>query len=271
MTSNVAVIMSVYKTDCLEKFKISVNSILSQDYLSDLYLYRDGPVSEGIDDFLDEISCHENVRLYRSDVNKGLAHALNYIIDKVVENGGYEYIARMDSDDISYVNRISTQVSFLEKNIDVDVCGTSCKEVGASYAVEEKHLPPNHEELLNFSMTRCPFVHPTVMFRAKIFEAGVRYPVNTTLTEDMALWFCLLKIGYKFSNINEVLLEYYLDENTIYRRKGIKKAWSEVSIRMKNMVQLNKTSLLNVTLILSRFCFHLAPAWMIKLAYKYAR
>lgn len=109
------------------------------------------------------------------------------------------------------------------------------------------------------------------MFRSVVFIAGNRYGTDTTLTEDMELWFSLLKKGYRFGNINEVLLDYRLNENTIERRKGTDKAWSEVRIRISNMFALNKFSLKNLLLICSRILFHVMPSTLIKLAYKKAR
>ncbi|HEC3079442.1 TPA: glycosyl transferase, partial [Escherichia coli] len=167
--------------------------------------------------------------------------------------------------------RLKVQLNFLESNTDIDVLGTSCREFGASFALKEKHLPTSHDELKDFSITRCPFIHPTVVFRRRVFDKGYRYPIHTTFTEDMALWFDLLNAGFKFSNINEVLLDYRLSENTVNRRKGIKKALSEIKVRFHNMISLKQVSVWNVTMIFARIIFHLMPNFLVKLAYKNAR
>ncbi|MFT6985485.1 MAG: glycosyltransferase involved in cell wall biosynthesis [Psychromonas sp.] len=269
----VAVIMSVYRSDSLEYLKDAINSILTQTFNKlTLFIYRDGAVPIEIDEYLSCIrSKNGNVILLISEQNSGLANALNKLIDTVVLDGSFSYVARMDSDDISRPERLIKQVDFFVNNQDIDVCGTSCREFGATYALDEKHLPKTHEELLDFSVTRCPFIHPSVMFRSSVFTDGNRYPTDTAFTEDMALWFNLLKKGYRFGNINEVLLDYRLNENTIERRKGIDKALSEVRIRTSNMFALGKFSLRNVVLIYSRILFHLLPSSLVKLAYKKAR
>lgn len=270
---NVVVIMSVYRYDSLVYLKQAVHSIISQSYQSTtLFIFRDGPVDIKVDEYLNQISkdC-SSVNYLTSEKNCGLAVALNRLIDVILEDGKADYVARMDSDDISRIDRISKQVGFFSNNPQVDVCGTSCHEFGASYALDIKHLPETHEELLSFSVSRCPFIHPSVMFRASVFKDGNRYPENTTLTEDMAFWFELLKKGYKFANINEVLLDYRLTENTIDRRKGLGKAFSEVWIRTINMIALKQYSLKNVFLISSRIVFHLLPTKLLKFAYKRAR
>ncbi|QXW28241.1 glycosyltransferase [Aeromonas sanarellii] len=266
-SKKVAVIMSVYKNDKLVFLTDAVDSILNQSYECDFFIYRDGLVDESIQAYLDHLSNNPRVNIFSSDVNHGLAFALNNLIDKVIERK-YDYIARMDSDDISRPERLSKQIEFLDKNIDIGVCGTSCKEFGASYSLAEKHLPQSHNELVDFSIVRCPFIHPTVVFRIGVFSDGVRYPTKTHFTEDMALWFHLLKNGVKFYNINEVLLEYRLDELTIARRHGFDKAKSEFSLRIKNMLEMRKVSIRNVVMISSRLAFHILPISIMKWMYK---
>lgn len=271
--SNIAVIMSVYRSDSLDYLKDAINSILTQTFKEfTLFIYRDGSVSTEIDEYLSSIdSKNQNIKLIISDENTGLANALNTLIDIVILDRSFTHIARMDSDDISREKRFEKQICFFENNSEVDVAGTSCREFGSTYALDEKHLPTTHQELLNFSITRCPFIHPSVMFRLSVFEEGNRYPIHTAFTEDMALWFNLLKNGYRFGNLNEILLDYRLNEDTVERRKGFAKALSEVRIRTENMFALKQFSIKNLTLIFSRIIFHLLPTSVVKFAYKKAR
>lgn len=273
MKKNVAVIMCVYRSDSLEYLKVAVESILDQSYKQiSLFIYRDGEVPSDIEDFLSKLIIDNNrVQLYCFNVNQGLAHGLNYLIDIIVGNGLFDYIARMDSDDISRFERIEKQVAFLEKNLDIDVCGSSCREFGASFALEEKKLPQLHSSLIDYSITHCPFIHPTVMFRSYVFKSNIRYPTDTSLTEDMAFWFILLEQGYKLANLDDVLLEYRLNENTLKRRKGIGKAFGEFKLRIKHMFRLKRVSIKNIILVSFRLFFHLMPTFVLKLLYKYCR
>lgn len=271
--SKVAVIMSVYRSDDLFFFKQAVDSILNQTYRDlTLFIYRDGIVENKIHGFIKELILSDNRVIYiESSTNNGLAFALNHLIDIVIAESDYEFIARMDSDDISLPMRISKQVAFLLSHPNVHVCGTSCKEFGAEFALNEKHLPQNHSDLLDFSIIRCPFIHPSVMFRKSVFESGIRYPSNTSLTEDMGLWILLLKNGFIFHNINEILLDYRINNATMKRRYGFKKAISEFKSRFLFMIQLNRVTVPNVFGVFSRLIFHLLPASLMKLVYKYVR
>lgn len=269
-TKQVAVIMSVYQSDRAEFLVQAIESVLSQRDIVDLYIYRDGPVGDDLQSILESYEMNDSVQCFYSENNLGLAFSLNILIDRVV-NSKYEFIARMDSDDICRDRRFLKQVGFLSNNPDISVCGTFCHEFGASYALDTKCLPTDHQSLLNFSISRCPFIHPSVMFRSSIFKTGVRYPVDTALTEDMALWFQLLQLGFKFANLSEPLLDYRLTEDTVSRRKGGDKAMSEFIIRFKYMFILKKVSLSNIIKIFSRLLFHILPVSMLKLAYKVFR
>lgn len=271
-TPKVAIIMSVYRSDNLAYLQMAVDSIINQSYHNlVLFIYRDGCVPKNVNEYLSFLTKNPKIKLILNDDNLGLAYALNNLIDVVIQEKSYEYIARMDSDDISRLDRILKQVNYLEHNGNIDVCGTSCREFGASFALPEKHLPQSPEELLDFSITHCPFIHPTVMFRASIFNENIRYPLNTSFTEDMALWFVLLNHNFNFGNLNDILLDYRLNEGTLTRRSGIKKATSEFTIRFKNMFTLKRVNVKNIILIGSRLFFHLLPPYLMKMAYKRSR
>lgn len=268
----VAVIMSVYKSDALVYFQEAVESILKQDYPNiTIFLFCDGPLHSEVNCYIETLSIKENVYIIRSQKNIGLASALNALIETVLRDSKYEFIARMDSDDISRRSRLSKQVEYMVQNDNIDVCGTSCREFGADFCLEEKHLPVDHTDLLDFSIARCPFIHPTVIFRRRVFESGVRYPTSTQLTEDMALWFNLLSQGFKFSNLSEVLLDYRVNNGMLKRRQGFGKAISEIKIRAKYMVKLHRVNLTNILLISARLFFHLMPQTLMSLVYKKVR
>lgn len=265
----VAVIMSVYISDQLPNIKLAVNSILQQEYINIvLYIYLDGPVDNDVEQYMRFIDERfSSILLIKNKFNKGLACALNALIDEVMSNENICYIARMDSDDISRPERISRQVKFLEEN-QVDVVGGYCREFGSTFSLNKKMVPLEHHEIVKFSITRCPLIHPTVMFRREVFiSKSVRYPESTKFTEDMALWFLMLSKGFKFANIPQVLLDYRLSEDTVKRRKGLDKCISEVKLRTKYMFLLKEVSLYNIVIISSRFVFHLMPSDAMKYLY----
>ncbi|HAS1027094.1 glycosyltransferase [Enterobacter cloacae] len=270
MAGKLAVIMSIYKSDDPEALRVALDSLINQTYPCDIFVYQDGEIPLALTSVIQDYVDNCQIKLTFCPVNKGLAHGLNTLINEVLQ-GDYIYIARMDSDDISRPKRLSEQVSYLEKNPQVDICGTFCQEFGSTYALTEKRLPKAHEDLVKFSIARCPFIHPTVMFRRRVFEKGHRYPTHTTYTEDMALWFALINAGFKLGNVDKVLLDYRLTEDTILRRRGFKKSISEVKLRVKYMMLLKMLTLKNVMLITSRVIFHLLPVSFMRFMYRNMR
>ncbi|EGQ8017104.1 glycosyltransferase [Vibrio alginolyticus] len=268
--NDIAVIMSVYFKDKPEDLSIAVNSILSQTLDCDLYIYADGLLTSSLNEVLESFSNLNNVVIIRSDDNKGLAAALNTLID-IVSELKYKFVARMDSDDISVSDRIEKQVNFMNLNPNVDVLGGACKEFGASFALPYKCLPLSHNELRSFSLSRCPFIHPSVMFKGSLFCEGYRYPTDTSFTEDMGLWLLLLENGKTFANLPDILLHYRMNENTVERRKGLSKSFSEVKLRYKHMEKMGLVSVKNIVTLCARFFFHLLPVFFVKALYKFAR
>ncbi|MEN3799162.1 glycosyltransferase [Aeromonas veronii] len=267
----VAVIMSVYHKDDPLALYEALQSLINQTYCCDIFVYIDGLVPDSLNSVLDDFKSTRGVRLFSSENNQGLAVALNYLIDQVMSMN-YQFIARMDSDDVCYPNRIAKQIEFLERNNDVDVLGSNCREFGADFALSEKSLPKSHEQLIDFSIVRCPFIHPTVMFRSRVFsDKSIRYPTDTALTEDMALWFLLLVNDFKFANLSETLLDYRLNEATLSRRRGFAKSMSEVKMRFHYMGRLKRYSLRNIAGVLTRLVFHVMPISLVRLAYRHMR
>ncbi|PMG99010.1 glycosyltransferase [Vibrio lentus] len=269
MNSKVAVIMSTYLKDNAVDLNDAIESIIGQPYQVDLYIFVDGSVSNESKKVLD-FHKSSTVFVYDSPINVGLAAALNILIGEVIEKG-YTYIARMDSDDISLPNRFSLQTEFLDSNLDVDVLGGACEEFGSSYAMNPKILPSTDSELKSFAIHRCPFIHPTVMFRSRIFKDGIRYPEDTMLSEDLALWHKLALENYTFHNLSNVILKYRISDFTLLRRNGVKKVISEFTLRFNYMKDTNSIRASNVLLLFFRAIIFMMPPVFLKFFYKYFR
>lgn len=266
--SDVAVIMSVYHGDTYDYLHQSVTSILHQTYPCKIYLFQDGPVSYEIERYLESLTTNGLIKLYKREKSQGLASALNILIDRCLENSSIKYIARMDADDVSRFDRIYRQVDYMRKNPQTDVLGGACQEFGLSDEIRLRSLPLDHEGLVDYAMIRCPFVHPTVMFRREVFSDGTRYPVDTWLTEDMALWYMLIMKNRQFANIPDVLIDYRLSEFTVMRRKGMKKALSEVALRLRYMNLMHRLTPVNVLLIMIRLMICMMPGRIMVWVYK---
>lgn len=268
---DLAVIMSIYKKDKLNFVKESVQSILSQTYTRfHLYLIFDGPVSAEIDEYISNLQ-DLRLRLFRSQLNMGLAKAMNLLLGEVLKNQEYRFIARMDADDISMPERFGLQREFLIRHNDISCVGSWYREIDEDgKQLSERKLPTGSEDLRNYYFKRAPFAHPSVMYRRELIEIAGFYPVDTILLEDNVLWGNALQHGLKFANIPEFLLKFRIDKDFFKRRSGIKYGWNYIISRFKIIKRLNSQP---GTYLYSLFSglIRMLPSYLFRLIYKSVR
>ena len=231
------ILQSVYKNDkpefldkCLESIK---NNSLQPEKI---VLVKDGPISKELDSIVNKWAEILPIEFVGYEENHGLAYALNYGI-QFVET---ELVARMDSDDICFPERFEKQISNFRNNLNVQICGAGLlefylKENGTRY--EKIRLYP---ETINKN-SKClykgtPLGHPTLMIKTEILKK-YKYSENTSMNEDIDLWFRLIKDGYTIQNIQEPLLNFRITDGT-FKRRSIKKAWNEFKIYFSNLLIL---------------------------------
>lgn len=272
MTGKVAVIMSIYHSDSVNYTSLAIESILNQSYQNfDFYIRADGELTSDVYELLSKYSNNPKVFIEYDDVNKGLAYRLNQMLDTVVQVGGYEFVARMDADDISRHDRIERQVRHFNDNINTDVIGSDVIEIdGFGNKLFHKRMSSSHVDILRGVIKKCPFNHPTVMFRTDLFVAGFRYKSWLMNTQDYYLWVDLLAANKHFENINEPLL-YFRVDNDFHHRRGWSKAVNDFNSRMYAFRKLGILNLSNVIHVVMLFFLRLSPAFIKKAAYRFLR
>lgn len=218
------VIMSLYHNDSIGFVTQAVESILNQTFADfDFYIQYDGPVDVEVDAYLSGIK-DERVRILRRAENKGLAQSLNDLLN-IVMPMGYEFIARMDADDISEVNRFEKQLEYFKSHPELDCLGTWAIEITSSGdEYFKKQMPESHEGCLELFRKRDCMIHPTVMFRRSYIEKAGLYDLDTFFGEDTMMWAQGFASGCKMGNVPEYLFRFRLDDNFFNRRRGWKYA-----------------------------------------------
>ena len=131
----ISVIMPNYNTS-VEYLSLAVDSILSQTYENFEFIIIDDCSTDESVDYLASIT-DPRVRVIRNDVNRGITASLNVALD----NARGDYIARMDSDDVSLPERFEKQIAFMEANPDVIVCGTWIQSFGGADYIQKRIIP----------------------------------------------------------------------------------------------------------------------------------
>lgn len=274
MTDNTtAVIMSVYKNDIAEYVKLSVGSILGQTHKNlDLYIQYDGPVRKDVDEYLSGLA-DERVKIQRRNENKGLAHSLNDLL-AIVKPMGYEFIARMDADDISMLDRFEKQIAFLQQHPRIDCVGGAINEIDENGNDRGKitSYPCDSDKCRAFFAKRNPVAHPSVMFRQSFFEkVGWQYPTDFVRNEDTMLWYKGYLAGAQIANLPDVVLNFRMtDAMFTQRRNG--KAFAKSQLAMRKIINKGLAyEPMSMVYAYAMYILMISPSWILKWAYKVLR
>ncbi|CAH6904731.1 Gt3 [Vibrio chagasii] len=271
MTKLVGVAISVYKSDRKEFLQKSLDSILSQRKVNVvIYLQVDGFVESGVEKLLNEYETLPNLNVMWHKENLGLATRLNQSIELALKDN-VDFIARMDADDISISTRFMTQIEYFNSNPDVDVVGSEVIEITETgKELYYKSMSDLHEDLASNIIKKCPFNHPTVMFKAALFKEGFRYKEHLMNTQDYYLWVDLLASGKRFSNVKQALLYFRVDED-FHSRRGLKKAINDCKSRFYAFRTLGNMSLSNLFHVVKLFSLRVSPKSIKVFVYRFYR
>lgn len=273
--NKIAVILPVYKKDKVNYLKESVESILHQTY-QDVYLYIgvDGPVGKDLMSELKQIETNGNVSVVYFEKNRGLACVLNDLLD-ICFCEGYEYIARMDADDISMPDRFEKQMAYLDEHPEVDVIGGAIDEIDENGNRRGKVIvyPESPKECQTFFSKRNPHAHPAVLFRKSYFDKlnGKKYRPEYRQNQDTLLWYDGMMVGTIHANIPETVLKFRITNSMFKNRRN---GWSFAKKQFVDRLMINKGlgyGLMADLCGLAMFCLLISPVWMKKIAYKILR
>lgn len=145
---------------------------------------------------------------------------------------GGEYIARMDSDDLSGEQRIEQQVKFLDMHQNVGVVGIHPTVFGD--AVWDWNTEYDSKNIYSDTLFFLPFLHPTVMIRREVLiKNQIEYNPDYFYTEDYDFFERLLQVT-KAANINDKSLFRYRIHGaaaTFAGKETGKKIYKEVMTR----------------------------------------
>jgi len=229
----VSVIMSVYNDE--KYLHESIDSILKQTYSNLEFLILDDCSTDNSLKIITDYSLSDSrIRIFKNKKNKGLTKNLNFLI----KSSRGDYIARMDADDISTLNRIRIQVDRFKENSDLDVLGGSAHEfINFKTLLTIRTYPTTFEGVKKQICMSSPLCHPTVMFKKSVFENGVLYNEKYKTTQDLELWFRLIINNYVISNMPEVLIYFRLNPD-LPRRRSRKKAINEFKIYTRGIFKM---------------------------------
>lgn len=261
-----SVLLSVFFKERPEYLRQALNSVFSQTLrASQVVLVEDGPLTPELDAVVDSFkSSYPELEVVPLEKNSGLGIALN----EGLKHCSYEWVARMDTDDICKPNRFQRQIEFINKHPDCDLVGSWVDEFenDLSNITTVRKVPENPDEIYNYCKGRCPVNHPTVLYNKNIVLAAGGY-LTEFFPEDYFLWIRMLMNGAKFYNIQESLLFFRYSKDTIKKRGGWKYAIGEVHIQrmIYNLGFISYPLYIKNSSI--RFIVRILPNWLREIVY----
>lgn len=201
----ISVVLPVHNAD--PYLAVAIDSLLAQTFKDfEIIAINDGSADRS-GEILNEYALQDSrIRVFHR-AQRGLVVTLNEGID--LARG--EWIARMDADDIALPRRFELQLERLSRT-DADFCGGAVQCFGNSRMIW--HYPESNEACGVQLLFGVPVAHPAVIGRASCFRS-LRYDSRYTHAEDYDLWQRAFKLGYKFVNLQDIVLHYRVHEKQV--------------------------------------------------------
>ncbi len=210
----VSVVMATYN-DKPSFIHSALTSIINQTYENFELLIIDDSTDIETKTAIDSYKFDTRVHIYRENNKIGFVPSLN----KGLRLAKGDYIARMDGDDISDLNRFKIQVEYLDTHPLTDILGGQINIIDEDDNVTGfRSYPVGGVKLFSFFLIRSPVAHPAVMFRRKIVTAGFMYDESLKKAEDLDFWIRLYNAGYRFNNLENPILNFRVCPDFLEKR-----------------------------------------------------
>ncbi len=242
MNREYSVLMSVYYKENASYLDYSIDSILKQSvFPNEFVIVKDGKLTDDLDKIIKKYNDKypKLFNIIELEKNMGLGEALRI----GVLNCKYEFIARMDSDDYSVPDRIEKEFEMFEKMPELGLVGSNVEEFEDEIENIRCHviLPETNEQIKKFSKKRCPFRHPSLLYKkSEVINAG-NYR-TFYLCEDYDLYIRMIKNNCKCYNIQQPLVFMRISKD-FYKRRG---GWKYMKTILKFKSEQLKTGYFSI-------------------------
>lgn len=211
----VSVIMPVFNT--ASYVQEAIESILGQSFGDFEYII----INDGSSDHSDEVIRQfrdARIRYYNNEGNKGLVYTLNRGLDLATG----QFIARMDGDDVSLLDRFQQQVTYLQQHPEVDVLATRVKlinELGeplGDWMDESKMI--SQADIYSFLPVNNCIAHPSIMAKGSVLRA-FKYSEAQKESEDYDLWLRLAAAGKQIHKLEAPLVKHRIVASSFTRKR----------------------------------------------------
>jgi len=204
MNKKISVLTSVYNDE--ENIGNAIESILNQEYENFEFLIMDDCSTDETRNICNKYSKKDKrIKIFRNSKNLGLTKSLNILI----KNSSGFFVARQDSDDISYDKRLATQYKLLsETNIDGCTTLALIKDTNKVIPKFSRYVSP--KLVIKY---KNPFIHGTLMLKREVMNEIGFYNENFYYAQDYKLMKDLIDKKYNLKIISKVLYQLNMNNN----------------------------------------------------------
>ncbi|WP_241575814.1 glycosyltransferase, partial [Rosenbergiella nectarea] len=244
-----------------------LESLKNQTILAgEVILVLDGYVKDSLLEIVNDFKSVLNIKIVKISENVGLGKALNYGLQFC----NYNYVARMDTDDICLPDRLEKQMLFLFQNPDIDILGTSIIEFDESDNKRKKELPLSKDKIREFSKEKNPFNHMTVIFKKSAVNSAGGY-MHHHYMEDYNLWLRMIHKNMNTANLRDVTVMARVGKSMLLKRRGLKYLFSEYTLfKLKNNLKITNF-FSGLFIFFKRSLSRIIPVFLLRIAYNMNR
>ena len=263
-----SVLMSLYKKENPFFLAESIDSMLNQSLEpKQIVIVKDGPLTQALEDVLERYAraYPDKFVFVENETNIGLGLSLN----KGLTVCDCDYVARMDTDDISLPDRCRRELVELMADARLSIVGSNVDEfIGdPNQVISTRRVPSSYEDIYQFAKRRSAFNHPAVMYKRDDVLAVGGYS-DLRRNQDVDLFGRMLFAGFKAKNIDESLLLFRSGDSLAKRRKSWENTKSYIGT-IWNFVKIGYSSYLDFVLVsLAQLGLFVCPAKVQGLIYK---
>lgn len=245
MKPKISVVMSVYNE---EKFlDESIQSILNQTFKDfELIIINDKSTDNSLKIIKKYMKKDKRIKLINTKENKGCPGSRNEGL-KVAEG---KYVAILDGDDVSSMERLEVQYNYLERNPPIYLVGSSAIYIDENGKEIRRFRKYNDYKLLAWRLPRsCGIVHPSIMFH----NEKLIYNDYFKGASDYKFYLDLLSKGKKLTNLPQFLVKYRLHGGSM----TIIDSGEQERLRDEAMAQIDFKSDFKIRFLFKLFFHHL--------------
>jgi glycosyltransferase involved in cell wall biosynthesis len=224
----VSILMPAYNSESY--ISQSIQSVLQQTYIHrELIIIDDWSTDSTASIIKTYMHIDKRIMLIQNESNLSLCHALN----KWLSSAQGTYIARIDSDDIWYSDKLYLQIEWMIAHPDYGLTWTSFEYIDKKWMITGRYIAINNDkEIKKCLLYTCPILQPTFIFKKILYEQYWWYDHDFLYAEDNEI---LLRYGKytKFYNLPNILCQYRRHEYNISTLKHKQRSYKVLLLCIK--------------------------------------